>query len=397
MRVPIYRGRSNLMRSPRSTLSKLKVCSRIAQNPLMNEQTKFWVAFSQFPKIGPKRFQELLNFFPNIETAWTGSGSEFIKAGWSEKMTEEFISKRKQIEPDEEWDKLRKYDIKVLIRHSEQYPKLLAETYTPPFLLYYKGNLSAISETTLAVVGSRNITNYGKQITSQITQGLVQQGLTIVSGLALGVDALAHLTAVKHNKPTIAVLGSGIDEPSLYPAMNRTLARNIIEKGGIIFSEYPIGTMPLRHNFPARNRIISGLSLGTVIIEAGETSGALITAHYALEQNREVFAVPGPINSAYSIGTNNLIKRGAKPVTEVEDVLEELNIQAIKNFEANKEIIPDSPEEATVLKHLSGQPIHINELTKLTDLTITEINATLMLLEMKGQIRNLGNMTFAKI
>jgi len=190
------------------------------------------------------------------------------------------------------------------------------------------------------------------------------------------------------------VLGSGLDKQNIYPSINRSLAGEILANGGLLVSEFPVGMMPLRHNFPARNRVISGLCLGTLVIEAGESSGALITAHFALEQNREVFAIPGSINLPMSIGTNNLIKRGAKLVMSAEDIFEELNLKQLKQFQTAEQTIPDSPEEGAIIKHLKTEPLHINEIVKLSDLTMQEVNSTLMMLEMKGKVRNLGNNSY---
>ncbi len=355
---------------------------------------KFHVAFSQINRIGAKKFTLLKNYFSTLEQAWNASCFELIEAGIEHGLAEEIVLRRKNINPDEELEKLQKENISAVALDDEHYPKLLKQTYSPPFLLYYKGDLNNIHEQSLAVVGSRNITNYGKQITPQIVEQLLGQNILIVSGLALGVDSLAHLTCVRNKKPTVAVLGSGLDKQNIYPSINRSLAGEILANGGLLVSEFPVGMMPLRHNFPARNRVISGLCLGTLVIEAGESSGALITAHFALEQNREVFAIPGSINLPMSIGTNNLIKRGAKLVMSAEDIFEELNLKQLKQFQTAEQTIPDSPEEGAIIKHLKTEPLHINEIVKLSDLTMQEVNSTLMMLEMKGKVRNLGNNSY---
>lgn len=359
----------------------------------MNE-LKYWIAFSQIYRIGGKRFQLLRNHFPSLETAWNGTRAEFIDAGLDEKTVEEIFAQKIHVDPDAELEKLEKENVRVVTVDDPDYPKLLKQTYFPPFLLYYRGDLKNLHEQALAVVGTRKISNYGKLITPEIVQELAAQGLIIVSGLALGVDSLAHLTAIENHQTTVAVLGSGLDWQNIYPSSNRTLAKQILENNGLIISEFPIGMMPLKHNFPARNRIISGLSLGTLVIEAGESSGALITAQFALEQNREVFAVPGAISYPMSVGTNALIKRGAKLVQSAQDVFDELNLKQLILFKAAEESIPASPEEATVLKHLQNEPLHINEIIKLSNLTAAEVSATLIMLEMKGRIRNVGSMTY---
>lgn len=229
-----------------------------------------------------------------------------------------------------------------------------------------------------------------------IINGLIKNEISIVSGLALGVDAMAHAAAIEANGSTIAVLGSSIDKPNIYPGSNRYLAQQIIESNGLLISEYPIGTLPLKHNFPARNRIISGLALGTLVIEAGETSGALITAKFALDQNREVFAIPGPIHAETSKGPNKLIKDGAKPVTSVEDILEELNIEKIEEYSENKKVLPSSPIESKIIEVLDSEPKHIDAIVKLSGLSSSEINSNLTIMEMKGMVKNLGNQNYIK-
>lgn len=355
---------------------------------------KFHIAFSQIPKIGSQKFNLLKNYFPDIEAAWRASSRELMAAGLEQNLAEEVVSRRQNINPDEEVEKLQKENISAVTSDDADYPKLLKETYSPPFILYYKGNIKNLHEEAIAVVGTRRMTNYGKLVTPQIVSQLVNEGILIVSGLALGIDALAHLTCVRNQKPTVAVLGSGLDKQNIYPSINRSLANEILENNGLVISEFPVGMMPLKHNFPARNRIISGLARGTLVIEAGESSGALITAKFALDQNREVFAIPGQIGHPLSVGTNSLIKRGAKLVMSADDIFEELNLKQLKLFKNNQQLIPDTAEEGAILKHLQTEPLHINEIVRLSDLTTPEVNAALMMLEMKGLVRNLGNNNF---
>jgi len=246
----------------------------------------------------------------------------------------------------------------------------------------------------LAVVGSRKFSSYGKMAAEKIIGILSQNNLTITSGLALGIDAIAHLTALEAGGRTIAVLGSGLDKENIYPSANRYLADKIISSGGTIISEFPIGTPPLKHNFPQRNRLIAGISIGTLVIEADEKSGALITARYALEQNREVFAVPGSIFSNQSRGTNKLIKQGAIPITAAEDIIEALNLAQATGPIDKKNIVPQTPEEEKIFLQLSHEPMHIDELMRLTKLDTSKINSTLTIMEMKGLVKNLGGMQY---
>ena len=358
------------------------------------QDLKYWVALNHFPKFGPARFKRLINYFPDMAEAFKATSSELIKAKIEENITQEFITARLEINPDQLMDKLDQEDIKVITIKNKIYPKLLKELYTPPPLIYYKGNFDLKNDFTLAVVGARKYTNYGQQVTASLVKDLVRNNLTIVSGLALGIDALAHITALENNGKTVAVLGSGLDKQNIYPSQNRYLADKIIAQDGLLISEFPPGTPPLRHHFPQRNRIISGLSLGTLIIEASEKSGALITAKYSLDQNREVFAIPGNIYSTTSSGTNELIKLGARVVTSAEDIIETLNLDQATAYIDNKKIIPDTPEEEKIIAHLSHDPIHVDELVRLTKLDTAVINSTLTIMEMKGMVKNLGNMQY---
>jgi DNA processing protein len=254
--------------------------------------------------------------------------------------------------------------------------------------------LEAFDGFTLAVVGARKYSTYGAQVTEKLIRELAFNKLTIVSGMALGIDTLAHTAAINAGGKTIAVIGSGLDQQNIYPSQNRYLADKIQAHGGLILSEYPIGTMPLKHHFPQRNRIISGLSSATLVIEAAEKSGALITAFHALEQNREVFAVPGSIYSGTSEGTNRLISMGAKLVTSAKDIIETLNLADAASYIENKKVIADTNEEKLILDRLSYEAIHIDELKQLTKLDTSIINSTLTIMEMKGMVKNLGNMQY---
>lgn len=361
----------------------------------MNPDLLYLVALSCFPKFGSRSLLKLKRAFSDYQEAFEAGPRELIRAGLDENVAMEFVSERNKIEPEKEWEKVQKENIQVMALDDPNYPALLKEIYDPPALLYVKGRLEkGLDEFSLVVVGTRQITAYGRQITAEIVGPLARHGLTIVSGLALGVDALAHEVALGQNGRAIAVLGSGLDEEHIYPSRNRQLAHRIIENNGAVISEFPLGTLPLRHHFPIRNRIISGLALATLIIEAAEDSGSLITARCALEQNREVFSVPGSIFSPLSFGPNNLLKMGAKVITEAQDILEALNLEKAEDFIENQKILPDTAEEAAVLKLLSREPIHIDEIIKQTALASHQVSSTLTLMEMKGKVRNLGGMMY---
>ncbi|MDP2709320.1 MAG: DNA-processing protein DprA [bacterium] len=358
------------------------------------EDLKYWLALSQFYKFGPVKFQRLKSGFPDIKSAYSAPLKELIRSGIDEKTAEEFIIFRHQIEPDELLENLRKEKINALTIDDPAYPALLKQIYDPPFILYCRGDAEAFSGYLIAIVGSRKFTPYGQQAAEKLAAELAANSLTIVSGLAIGIDTLAHGAAIAAGGKTIAILGSGLDRQNIYPSQNRYLADKIESGGGLIISEYPIGTMPLKHHFPQRNRLISGLSQAVLVIEAGEKSGALITAFHALEQNREVFAVPGSIYSPASAGTNRLLKLGAKLVAGAGDIIETLNLADAASYIENKKIIPESAEEEKIIANLSYEPLHIDELKQLTKLDTSIINSTLTIMEMKGMVKNLGNMQY---
>ena len=280
-------------------------------------------------------------------------------------------------------------DAEKITINDQGYPAALKEIHNPPKELYVKGKITGQDKVAIAVVGTRKYSQYGKQVCLDITAKLAKLGITIVSGLARGIDTFAHQAALEAGGRTIAVLGSGMDRESFFPSANYALAEKITENGAVI-SEYPNGTRATNFTFPQRNRIVSGLSLGVIVVEAPESSGALITANLALEQNKEVFAIPGNIYEKNSEGANKLIKEGAKLVTCVEDVLDELNLSHLLQKSSKIKIKPENKEEETILSILSLQPMHIDEIIKISKLPTSAVNSTLTILEIKGAIRNLG-------
>ena len=360
----------------------------------IDKNTKYLIALSCFSKFGPARIKKLKKYFyNNYEIAFKSDINKLINAGIDEKTAYEFISERKNIYPDQIIEKLNQEKIKIIKLNDDNYPRLLSEIYDPPALLYCKGNLKK-DECCIGIVGTRKVSSYGKQVTEDFASKLTKSNLTIVSGMALGVDSFAHNAVLKLKSRTIAVLGTGIDDKSIYPRSNYYLSKKIVSEGGAVISEFPIGTLPLRYNFPQRNRIISGLSLGVLVIEAGEKSGALITASCALDQNRDVFATPGNIYSTVSIGPNNLIKQGAKLVTKAEEILEFLNIEQAVSFSENKKILPETKEEELIINCLSHEAIHIDSITRRTNLAINKVGSILIMMEMKGMIKNTGGMMY---
>jgi len=354
-------------------------------------EAKYWVGFNIVQGIGPIRLRALLDYFGDLEAAWNASPHELRKAGLDRRSLANLLQTREEISLDEEMEKIEREGIKLLTWEDEAYPSRLLNIYDPPPVLYLKGELLPQDEWAVAVVGTRGATVYGKEVTREIAGGLARSGITVVSGLARGIDSEAHRAALEAGGRTIAVFGSGLD--IIYPPCNRRLAERIVEQGAIL-TEYPLGTPPEGSNFPPRNRIISGLSLGVVIVEAGERSGALITADYALSQGRDVFAVPGNIFRKKSVGTNKLIQEGAKLVLSVQDILEELNLTMVSQQAEAKEILPTNEKEALLLQHLSAEPIHIDELGRRSGLPISQVSSTLAMMELKGMVRQVGGMHY---
>jgi len=291
------------------------------------KQKKFLNALNCVSGIGIATLYKIKDFFDgNFEYAFAAPESKFVSAGISGKELEAIKSNRSKIDPEKEWEKLKKEEVDIITYCDDNYPELLKHISFAPLLLYVKGKIIPEDRFSFGIVGTRLATEYGKRVAFDISFKLAQVGLTIVSGLAYGIDACAHKAALEAGGRTIAVLANGLDEKSMFPKENLDLSRKIIENGALI-SEYPIGTEASKEKFPQRNRIISGLSKGILVAEAPLRSGSLITAKYALDQNRDVFAVPGDISSRMSYGTNWLIKKGAILVTRAQDILDELNIE----------------------------------------------------------------------
>jgi len=355
------------------------------------KDAKYWVGFSIIPGIGRVRLTQLENYFGNLEDAWQATPTELKNAGLDKSSIRSVTSWRPKISLDAELEKLECYGVKLFTCHDQAYPSRLKEIYDYPPVLYVRGTLLPEDEWCLAVVGTRRATVYGRQVTEEIVTDLAQNKITIVSGLARGIDSVAHNAALEAGGRSIAVFACGLD--TVYPKENANLARRIIQQGALI-SEYPLGTKPRTDYFPRRNRIMSGLSLGVLVTEAGDSSGALITANLALEQNREVFAIPGSILSPASKGTNHLIQEGAKLVRDFTDILEELNLTAVARQIEMKEVLPTSDTEALLLKQLSAEPIHIDELSRSSSLPVSTVSSTLAMMELKGMVKQMGTMNY---
>lgn len=367
----------------------------------MMENEKYLFGFSLLEGIGPARFKKIKKGFSSLKEAWQCQNPDpFLSLGLDQKTLEKILVQKKQIQLDQEWEeKILKENIQLIDQTSIFYPIQLKEISSAPFILFYRGNLEILKNKQLAVVGSRRTTFYGKQVLEKILPSLIHAGLTITSGLAQGIDSLAHQIAIQENSPTIAILGQGLARKILQKHPNATLAQKILKKNGLIISEYSPFQEGNRATFPARNRIIAGLSLGTLVVEAGEKSGSLITANYALENNREVLAIPNNIFQPMSIGTNNLIKQGAKLVTSPNDILEAFNFmplanQTIKN--QKPEIIFEDELEKKIYTHLTLEPQYLDKIALTCSANSTEIAVKISLMELKGLVKNIGGGRFIR-
>ena len=357
---------------------------------------QFFAALNRLEKLTPLRFSKLLKYFENdAERIWKAGRERWQAAGIEPKAVNDIWPEKEKIDPAEELEKLAKLDAKVLAITDEKYPQLLKEIYDPPPVLLYRGEFPLPADDfAVAIVGSRVTSSYGRQATCELTRGLVQAGVSIISGLAIGIDTVAHQTALDCGGRTVAVLGNGIDQ--IYPPRNHRLAEDILSKDGAIISEYPIGMEPAAYNFPPRNRIIAGLARGILVTEARERSGALITTQIGLESGREIFAVPGSIFAESSAGPNRLIQLGAKPVSTEADLLEALSFYDLPEKIQVRAVVADTAEEAKMLEVLTKTATHIDELVRQSSLNAGEASSVLSLLEMKGLAKNLGGMQWVR-
>lgn len=347
----------------------------------------WWLAVMQVPKIGPARIRQLLNQFGSLQSAWSATRQELQRVVPAT-VVDDLLRVRDELDVDALFARTTRDGVQVTCWADDDYPALLREVPAPPPLLYYRGQIVETDSTAVAIVGTRKVTAYGKEMAYRIAYDLAKAGVTIISGLALGVDGVAHRAALEAGGRTIAVLGSGIDV--IYPGRHRDLARKI-EQQGAVLSEYPLGTPPDRYNFPPRNRIISGLSRGVVVIEAPERSGALITVDFAAEQGRDAFAVPGPIHAPASAGCNRILREGATLVRSAEDVLEDLHIRPLDHDAAEREIANLSTEERRILSVLTSQPQHIDDISAQLGKTVGEVSGELMMLELQGSVHSGGS------
>ncbi|MFA5155667.1 MAG: DNA-processing protein DprA [Patescibacteria group bacterium] len=364
-----------------------------------------YLGFNNFGRLGPTNIKRLENHFPDLATAWNASNSELSAAGLNHKIAAAFTVWRASCNPEAIAADLAKEGINYLNWHEAAYPVLLRNIPAAPPLLYYRGDLGRPEANRLAVVGCRKPSAYAEKVIACLLPVIGDAGITIVSGLAVGVDTLAHRLALNLPGRTFAVLGSGLARHRLYPRANHYLADQIIRAGGAVISEFPPDTPPYRQNFPQRNRIIAGLAQATLVIEAGQKSGALITAAQALEQGREVMAIPGNIFSECSVGTNRLIGSGAKMITGAEDVLEIFSLNtrcrtdnqpATDNYRPAAKYQPANAAEAIIYDLLQAanaraETITADQIARKSKLDTSTINSTLSILEIAGIAKNTGS------
>src|SRR3989344_1501539 len=355
----------------------------------MNKELAYWGATSAIPGVGSATFNYLLRYFKRLQKFWEAPDEKVNKLKLDAKTREAIIGFRQKVDPKIYLQAVYERGIKVVSLLDRDYPANLRQISDAPPVLYYKGSLLPQDDLAIAVVGARYATVYGRQVTEGLVLELVNAGLTIISGLARGIDSIAHRAAIDAGGRTIAVLGSGVD--LIYPPENKSLAEKIVQNGAVV-SEFPLGFPSVPSNFPARNRIISGLSLGVLVTEAAADSGSLITAGQAAEQGREVFAVPGPIFGKMSRGTNNLVKEGVHPATEAGDILSVLEIERRKvkvKVESQKK--PQDIDQAKILAVLDGGSKHIDVIARETGLSIDKVSSALSLMELSGFVKNYGS------
>ncbi len=354
----------------------------------------YWVGLNLVKGIGAARFAALLTHFGTPKAAWEAPAQQLRDIGFPSPVVKSLLEVRDQVDLEQVWAQILEKDINLIVLEDDAYPMRLRQIDQPPPVLYTIGELTPQDEWAVAIVGTRKATHYGQQAAEETAAFLAQNGVTVVSGLARGIDSIAHRAALDAGGRTIAVLGSGVDR--IYPAENRNLAQTMSSRGAVI-SDYPLGTPPEAGNFPPRNRIIAGLSIAVVVVEAGERSGASITANYALEQGREVFAVPGNIYSPQSKGTNRLIRNGAHPLLAPEDLLEVLNLTMVTEHQKARIVLPANAVEAAIFEALGHEPIHVDQIGQQAKLPIEQVSAALTMMELKGMVRQVGGMRYVAV
>ncbi|MBI5135596.1 DNA-protecting protein DprA [Candidatus Uhrbacteria bacterium] len=367
---------------------------------LSKEIQQAWFKLSLFPHFGPARLMRIYSRCPDPQLLFGPEARPVLEQAHIENaLIEQFLSIQHDPSWQARWRTIEDEHISITVFGSATYPPLLSTIAHPPVVLFHRGPLEQPWQNMIAVVGTRSLSPYGRAITPLLVGQIATRGVGVVSGLAFGIDALSHQAALEANGPTVAVIASGVDRASIFPSAHSMLAERIVDCGGCVMSEFPPGTMPLKHYFPMRNRIIAGLVRATLVIEADTQSGALITARSALEENRDVFAVPGPITTQTSAGTNALIRLGAHCVTNANDLLDDLELSTVRTA-----IVPRRPQyadintqERSLLDHLTAEPMEIDTIIRASGLPATDVLSTLSLMELKGWVRSVGPSLFVKV
>lgn len=351
------------------------------------EEYIYWLVLGRNVRFSATLFHEVYALDMAIQEVFSSPEAKLKQLGLSDRCVTELLFARKTFKPERVLKELSSNKIEPVFYFENDYPGLLKQTYHPPFILYKKGTAD-LNQLCIGVVGSRKPTDYGVRATEKLAGDLAASGICVVSGLALGIDAIAHQAALNEGGPTIAVLGSGLN--MIYPSTNFAIARAIVESGGAIISEYPFDVHPSRQSFAVRNRLISGMSQGLLVTEAATGSGSLITAKMALEQNREVFAVPGSIFNLNSVGTNSLVAAGAHITTSVQDIFDEFGISNPEIINRMRGITGNNEVESAIIKALEIEPKHIDQILILTGLTQSDISAAITIMEISAKVKHLG-------
>jgi len=353
------------------------------------------VALHRIYRLGAVRFRLLERYFPTLEEAWRADHATLCAAGLDARTATEVVRARAESDPDAELERIYQAGVTALAPSDPRYPSRLGEIADAPPLLYVKGSWRAEDEWGVAVVGTRRATAYGRQAAGELSRGLAANSVTIISGLARGIDTIAHHAAIETGGRTVAVIANGLD--TVYPPENARLSEQIAEHGAVI-TDYPLGTKPRAEFFPRRNRIMSGVALGTLVVEGDHTSGAMITARFALEQGREVFVVPGSIFSPQSRGPHALLRDGATPVASAAEVLEALNLTMVgAQMDFGRAMPPTDPDERALMAALTREPRHIDDVVRASGLAAATVSGTLAMLELKGLVRDLGGMQYVRV
>ena len=359
-----------------------------------DRELQYWIAFSQIPTVGRVRLGLLEGRFGSLEIAWGAGASELRAAGLDQSVVNAVTEHRGKIDPARELARVKASGVAVVTWNDADYPALLREIDDLPPILYVRGEFPQESPS-ITIVGTRRPTAYGREVAAHLAGELAEAGVAVISGLARGIDGIAHRASLKAHGRTVAVLGCGVDV--VYPAEHAQLTEEIAESGAIL-SEYPLGTKPEGRHFPRRNRLLSGLSVATLVIEAGEGSGTLSTVKFALEQNREVLCVPGSIYSPASTLTNRLIQEGAKPILNVKDVLDE--IRMMPRVDSQPELpgltFETTADEAAIYDALAYEPQHVDDLSRATGLPVTSIAGSLTVMELQGRVLQVGRMNYIR-